>query len=195
MTNVPLNDTASDGRRVCSECIGEAYLDEMIAREGTMAPCHYCTKIGKAISIDELSARVRIGITEHYYCIVDFDEQRGKPLGELVAQLLNAGDSIVDDVRQILIEKNLDSDFSPSGKWISISDTERYEESPLMERFMANEAYDRFAAIMIEQARYFSSEARDFLGELFDHLEGLRTHDGRPVLMDAGPGQIGRAHV
>jgi hypothetical protein len=37
-------------------------------------------------------------------------------------------------------------------------------------------------------SRHFNRDAEAVLHEIFDGVEALRTHDGRPVVVDAGPG-------
>jgi hypothetical protein len=46
------DDTEIKDRRLCSGCIGEAFLRAEIEKEGESDTCHYCGNQGPTISID-----------------------------------------------------------------------------------------------------------------------------------------------
>lgn len=186
-------------RPVCADCIGETYLAELIARSGSQSACFYCSNNGQAITIERLSEHVEWAIDQHYLWTANEPEgyeyylqretgnwyRSGEPVGEIIAQILEAGGAIAEDVREVLDEKTSDWD---SGEEQPFSEDAHYEEKASIDHTSISEEYRRFEATIIEQARYFSPETRRFLASLFGKFEGLRTHDGRPVLVDAGPG-------
>ncbi len=53
-------------RRVCAECIGEDYLADLITRTGIASACHYCSRNGFTITIEELSKHVERAVEQHF---------------------------------------------------------------------------------------------------------------------------------
>lgn len=190
-------------RRVCADCIGERYLADLIDRTGLLAMCHYCSVEGQTIAIEELSERVEHVIDQHfertatdpegyeYYIQRETGnwERSGEPVAEVIAEMLEADGSIADDLREVLDEKTSDWDGITCGEEQPFSDEAHYVESTSVDHASISEEYQRFEQVLVDQARYFSPETRSFLGTLFGQLAGLRTHDGRPALVDAGPEQ------
>lgn len=199
-----IEETPPSDRLVCTDCIGEEYVAGLIARTGVPATCYYCSNEGRTITIEELSERVERVIGQHYLRTATEPEgyeyylqretgnwdRSGEPVAEVLAQILEISDeSIAKDVREVLDDKTSDFDSMTCGEEQPFSDEAHYAESTLIDHTSISEEYQRFETVLIEQARYFSPETRNFLDSLFGRLEGLRTHDGRPLLVDAGPGQ------
>jgi len=198
LEDIPIGD-----RSVCADCIGEDYLADLITRSGTPAMCYYCSINGQTITIEELSEHVEQAFDQHYVRTASEPEgyeyyvqretgnwaRSGEPVAEVIAQMLVTDEAIAEDVREVLDDKTSDWDGITCGEEQPFSDEAHYEETTFVDHTSISEEYRQFEAVIIEQARYFSPETRRFLGSLFGELEGLGTHDGRPVLVDAGPGQ------
>ena len=50
------------------------------------------------------------------------------------------------------------------------------------------EEWHSFETSLKTQARFFNRTAADHLASVFDGIDAMRTHDGRPLVADAGPG-------
>lgn len=173
----------------------------LIMRSGTPAVCHYCSNNGLSISIEELSEHVERALDQHfvrtpsepegyeYYLqreTGDWDRS-GEPVTQVIAEILEADESIAEDLREVLDGKTSDWNSATFGEEQPFEDDAHYEARTSVDHSSISEEYRRFETMVIEQARYFSPETRSILGLLFRQLEGLRTGDGRPVLVDAGP--------
>jgi hypothetical protein len=200
--NAP-EDISTNDRPVCADCIGESYLADLVTHSGTPAPCYYCSVHGQTITVEKLSEYVERAINQHYVRTASEPEgyeyyaqretgdwyRSGEPVVEVVAQMLRADEAIAKDVQEVLDEKTSDWDSVIWGEEQPFSDEAHYEETTSVDHTSISEEYRQFETVIIERARYFSPETRRFLRSLFGQLQGLRTHDGRPVLLDVGPGQ------
>ena len=45
-------------KRICSECVGEKYLSDLIDKQGSHAQCHYCGGTGQTFTIEDMADRV-----------------------------------------------------------------------------------------------------------------------------------------
>ncbi len=194
-------DIPAAERTVCTDCIGEDYLVDLITRSGTLAVCHYCSSNGPSISIEELSGHVERAVEQHFVRTPSEPEgyeyylqreaggwdRSGEPVTQVIAEILVANESIAEDLREVLDAKTSDWDSATFGEEQPFEDEAHYEARTSVDHSSISDEYRRFETVVIEQARYFSPETRSILDSLFRKLEGLRTRDGRPVLVDAGP--------
>ncbi len=198
-----LDDTPIGERSVCAECIGEDYLADLIIRTETPGACYYCSNDGPVITLEDLSEHVERAFDQHFVRTASEPEgyeyyvqretgnwdRSGEPVAEVIAQILETDAVIAEDVRDVLDEKTSDWDSMTCGEEQPFSDQAYYEEKAAIDHSSISAEYRQFESVIIEQARYFSPETRSFLGSLFGQLEGLRTLDGRSVLVEAGPEQ------
>ena len=200
---VPEEIPVSD-RLVCAHCIGEEYLADLITRDGEVAECYYCeADEGETISIEALSEHVERVMDQHYSWTAENPEgyeyymqretgnweRSGEPVEEVIAQVLEADEAIATDVREALDARTSDFDSIAIGEEQPYSVEAHYAESSSVDHASISVEYERFESVVIDQARYFSPESRSFLNSLFCQLDGLRTSDGLPVLINAGPEQ------
>ncbi len=199
-----LDNISTGDRSVCTDCIGEDYLADLVTRTGTPAACYYCLNHGQTITIEELSEHVERAFDQHFVRTASEPEgyeyyvqretgnwnRSGELVAEVIAQILETDEAIAEDVREVLDEKTSDWDGVTCGEEQPFSDEAHYEETASVDHSSISGEYHRFEVVVIEQARYFSPEARSFLRALFGQLEGLKTRDGRPVLVDAGPERL-----
>lgn len=196
------DDIPTGDRTVCEDCIGEEYLADLIARIGGPAECYYCSNDGQTITIEQLSEHVERAFDQHYVRTSSEPEgyeyymqretgnwdRAGEPVAEIITQMLGADEAIAEDIREVLDEKTSDWDSITCGEEQPFADEAHYAETTSVDHAYIGDEYRQFETKVIEQARYFSPETRRFLSSLFSQLEGLRTHNGRTVLVDAGPG-------
>src|SRR5438094_186481 len=109
-------------RRICSSCVGEAFLREEIERAGTTACCFYCEDEGKTISIEELANRIETAFEEHFevtpsepsdfeYSMMketDFYWREGQSSADAIAEAAEIGTDAAEDIRALLADRHYD---------------------------------------------------------------------------------------
>jgi hypothetical protein len=185
-------------RRVCPHCIREDFVSEWIGREGADGACFYCSYRGATITIETLGKQVAQVIDVYYEQTPDEPSgierfagpwwRDGEPIGTLIAELLKASEAIGEDVREVLDGATSDWDGVAIGEEQAFSEEAHYRELETPAISPVSHGYRHFENSVIEQARYFSPENREFLASQFGDLEGLLTRRGEPVIVEAGPG-------
>src|SRR5437870_450704 len=110
-------------RRICSSCIGEAFLRGEIEGAGKTAGCFYCEDEGKTISIEELANRIDTAFEEHFevtpsepsdfeYSMIketDFHWYReGQSSADAIAEAAEIGADAAEDIRALLADQHYD---------------------------------------------------------------------------------------
>lgn len=99
---------------VCQACIGDRYLQALIAENGHPTDCDFCHKPGNTISIEWLADKVEDALHHHYsYTSPDPDdgvplellkecewERKGEPLVSVIADLLRTNDDQIAECVQ-----------------------------------------------------------------------------------------------
>lgn len=184
---------------VCFRCVREPYLANIIDRDQKSGVCSYCSFEGSTITIADLSVHVKVAFNQYFQRTVSEPEgyeyemakegnweRAGEPVTGVIAELLNVDEEIAEHVREVLDEETSDRDSVMCGEEQPFSSDAHYEELASIDHESLSRDYRRFETMTIEQTRYFSPEARRLLHTLFGQLDGMQTHDGRNVLVDAG---------
>ncbi|CAJ7188724.1 Uncharacterised protein [Burkholderia pseudomallei] len=65
-----MSDTVNDDdlscKRICHECVGEAYLSAEIEQSGEVGACDYCGQNAPSLTIDDLAERIEAAFEDHY---------------------------------------------------------------------------------------------------------------------------------
>lgn len=177
-------------------------MADLINASGTPDTCYYCSKAGQTITIEALSEHVLRAINHHFVCTASEPEgyeyyvqretggwdRSGEPVVDVIRELLEADDAIAEDVRETLDETTSDRDGIAAGEEQPFSDDAHYADLVNIDHTSLSKEYRQFEEVLVNQARFFSPRTRAILATLFGQLDGLRTLDGRPVIVDAGPG-------
>lgn len=187
-------------RRICSECVDEPYLRAELDKNGEDAECYYCKGVGKTISIDELADYVEKAFDDHYertssepegieYLLAKEGlwERHGEPVAEVIGDVAQIGELPAEHVREVLSERHFDFDEAALGGENPFEDGAHYQESGVFDRELQM-AWRHFQESLRKEARFFNREAESVLKTVFEDLDGHVTLDGRPVIVDAGPG-------
>ncbi|TRC72039.1 hypothetical protein FJV83_31435 [Mesorhizobium sp. WSM4307] len=171
---------------VCYKCIGDSYLREEIRTDGKRAKCAYCEKLRKSFTIDELSDRVRSVVEEHYRHHQDeYGADSGEPIKWLIADLLEADETIAEDVRGRISEDTAyeayDSGDSDPFGWEACY----LEKSP--DTFDYQETWSLFRREIRTRSRFFSEYARTALADIFGGLLDMKTWEGESVIATITP--------
>lgn len=200
------SDQELEERRICNDCVAEAFLVKRIDDEGKDADCDYCGVEGATISMSELADRTCRAISEHFYRTADqpdaWQEMRqrdkeddynwnreGQPILDLIQEIVETDVDIASDIRTILDER--DGFVDPS---------DDYGESPFdadacYEGRGPNSGYwqsewDRLTRSLQSEARFFNKAAVRHLHDIFAGVASYRTGDSNPLVIAAGPGTM-----
>jgi hypothetical protein len=184
-------------RRLCFKCVGEEYLKHEIRRRGRRARCSYCMRCFRGYSIGELAERIEEVFEEHYYMTsdqpsdMDYITQRdwerdGEPVVWAIANAAQIPEEAATDIQQILADKCYSHSAAEVGEESEFEDGSYYAERGIDSRRW-HEEWRKFEEALRTEARFFSQSALRHLTSVFDGLDAMRTRDGRPVIVEAGP--------
>jgi hypothetical protein len=190
-------------KKLCHHCVGEAYLSAEIRAKGKRFKCSYCDRTAKAYRIGEVAELIDAAFDQHYsrtsdqptswqYSLLsdkesDYDWERDGE--QVVYAIMNAADIpevAAKDVQEILEDQYADFDSAAMGDETEFSSDSYYEEKGTSDQAWQEE-WHSFERSLKTEARFFSQTAAKHLASVFDGIEAMRTHDGRPLVVDAGP--------
>ncbi|WP_217983294.1 RES family NAD+ phosphorylase [Actibacterium ureilyticum] len=190
-------------RKICDDCIGEKFLSDLIHKEGEEDECFYCQEEGICITLEELSDKIESAFDEHYeitasepngfeYAMmkdkeISYDwEREGQETIYAIADAASVREEIAQDIQSILEYRHEDWDSALAGLECKFSSDAHYEEI-MPEDHHWHSQWREFENLIKTEARFFSRTAAAYLGDLFDEIDEMRTHDGRTLIADAGP--------
>jgi hypothetical protein len=191
-------------RRVCFRCIGEEFLRNRLRREGRRFSCNYCALIRKGFSLTQLADIVQSAINEHYqptaeepsaceYALQreglrDFWFRDGEPIADVIKDLCDTEQRIAEDVRKVLYQRHYDHERLEMGEEGPFDEDAHYEEMGVGHGEL-KEQWEQFEKSLKTEARYFSQVARAALTSIFERIGDHTTLDGKPVVVECGPGK------
>lgn len=191
-------------KRICAACIGEAFLRDLVAKDGEEGECSYCEKTGQTIDLDDMAGRIETAFEQHYsrtasepdgfqYAMlkdkeIDYEwEREGEPAVYAIMNAADIPEQAAEDIQAILADEYYDFDEAAMGEEGEFSSGTYYEEiMPGDEEWQ--EGWRLFERTIKSESRFFSRTAAAQLGELFDIIDTMTTRKGKPLVIDAGPG-------
>ena len=190
-----------EDKRVCCNCVGEDYLCDLIEERGVNYQCSYCNDTGATIFLEELADHVESAFEEHYsrtatepdpleqMMIKECDsnwEPAGEPTLDAISNAIEVDEAVAQDVQKILEEKHHDFEGAIIGEEGEFDSEVHYEKiMPGDGRWQAK--WNSFERTIKAEARFFNRVGAEQLSELFDNIDGMRTNQGKPLIIDAGP--------
>ncbi|MEW8439906.1 MAG: RES domain-containing protein [Candidatus Thiodiazotropha taylori] len=191
--------------RICSGCIGEAYLKAEVNRIGEQAKCSYCSTEGKTITIEELSNYVEKVFEDHYQLTStemtglewiahkdpesSFDwERHGEPVSFVIQEAAHIDEEPAEHVRHILDDRTYDFDMAAAGEENPFDDEAHYEEKDVNDHEL-QQGWAYFQKSLKTETRLFNREAESILDSIFEGLSSHTTHKAGSVIVTAGPGR------
>lgn len=191
-------------KKLCRDCTQEPYLSDEIERDGRRLKCSYCGSTGKCYLLSELSERIEEVFEEHFVRTSDQPdalesmlqadkelnyqwERDGQPVIYAIMDAANIPEEAARDIQALLDEKHADFDLASQGEETEFCCGSYYEEKSASDNAWREE-WDSFERSLKTEARFFSKAAQLHLTSVFGELETLRTRDGRPLIVSAGPG-------
>ncbi|TAX87424.1 RES domain-containing protein (plasmid) [Rhizobium leguminosarum] len=202
MGDLDLQD--DDDRRLCHECIGEAYLSDLVATAGVVATCTYCQNDEEpCFTLEQLADEIEGAFDRHYYRTSDQPnsyesmlqrdkesdyefERHGELVVEVIAEAASISDDAAKDILEILEERHSDFDAAQIGEECEFDSESHYEWKDAQDHEYAREWRDIEYSLK-SHSRYFNHSAEAFLSRLFSNLDGSKTRKGHPVVVIAGP--------
>ena len=207
--------SALEERLICANCIGEEYLKGEVERDGNRATCFYCGKTGRAISIGELSGRLKTVFEEHfqrtsaepsnyeYALLRDREtnyvwERAGEPVAWVIAEAAEIDNAPAEHLQQVLEWLHYDLEDEKMGEENPFAKDAHYDaKGPDDYEFRTD--WNSFQRRLRTETRFFNREFEDFLDLIFAEITEHTVHDKGSVIIDAGPdrriAQIYRARV
>lgn len=190
---------------ICEQCVEEPFLSSEIATTGQIAACSYCESEAQCWTIEQLADRVEQAFAEHYVRTSnepddwqqsllrdkesDYDwERNGEPVHDAIACATRIPDEAVADVLEVLGERHSDFDTAAMGDECEFDADSYYEQKDTSDATWQYE-WRLFERTLKTEARYFSRAATDHLAAVFGRIDQLGTLDGKPMVVDAGPGK------
>jgi HEPN/RES N-terminal domain 1/RES domain len=196
------DDTEVKDRRLCSGCIGEAFLRAEIEKEGESGTCHYCGKSGVTTSIDEMADRIETAFEQHYqrtatepslmeYAMIkegDCDWWREvEPVVYAIGSAAEIDEAAAKDIRQVLEDRHGDFERDQMGDEGPFDGESQYVEKEA-DDIKLQEDWRYFENCLKTEARFFNGPAEAILEKVFKGLADHRVHDGKSIIVEAGPG-------
>lgn len=189
---------------ICHQCVEEPFLSNEIATTGEIAVCSYCESEDQCWTIEQLADRVEQAFAEHYVRTStepddwqqsllrdresDYEwERNGEPVHDAIEGAARIPDEAVSDVLELLGKRNYDSDIAAMGDECEFDADSYYEQKDSSDATWQYE-WRHFERTLKTEARYFSQDAADHLAAVFGGIDQLGTLDGKPLVVDAGPG-------
>lgn len=191
-------------KHLCSGCIGEVYLSELVGKENDEHKCDYCgDTTAPAIPLEKLAGVIATAFETHFsrttsepdslqYAMIkdkELDYVWERDGEQTVYAIMNAAKipkEAASDIQEILADEHGDFDSAAMGEECEFDGDAYYEEiMPGDEEWQ--EGWRLFERTIKTEARFFSRTAAAQLSELFDTIDEMRTRDGRSLIVDAGP--------
>jgi hypothetical protein len=190
--------------RICSACVGEAFLKAEIERTGENATCSYCDEDGKTVTIGELADEVETALEDHFrvtseqpdhfqeMMLNDSEstyqwEREGDAVGYVIADVAHIDEAPAEDVRQVLYDRTEDFDAAAAGDENPFDEEAHYaDKDPKDHELQASWSYLEHS--LKTETRLFNKEAEGTLNSVFEELAQHKTRDDKSVLVEVGPG-------
>lgn len=198
-------DDSEIDKRICHACVGEAYLAAEISASGEEGECNYCGGTARSISIADLAERVEEAFADHYIrTATDPDswqerlmadreenyywEREGSPVYEAIQQAAGIDEEPAADVLEILQDKHaIYHDKDNLGEEAEFDGESHYERRH-PDAIGLHMGWHEFEQSLKTRARFFSRAGEELLARVFGGIDKIRTQEGLPLVVDAGPG-------
>ena len=184
-------------RKVCSDCIGDEYLNKVVNRYGEVGLCHYCENVSKAIKIESLAKFVNRFFEDHFVRITQ-DDLSHLQIGYADEPEPNVS-NIIEEYAEVDIEIADDLFIALEVMPSETDDPSYWEDNPFDElaHYEIREIYSDYWSSLwnelnrtiLEDNRMFNRKAKEILDLIFANTIKIRYHqDGdMPAIVEVGP--------
>jgi RES domain-containing protein len=114
-------------------------------------------------------------------------ERKGYPVTDVIADAADITNEVAEDIRQVLEARDADDEPSSVG-YDKPFDSEAYYEERDIDDEESQSGWLHFEESLTTEARYFNPAAEAVLTSTFEGIAEHKTHEGQPIIIDAGPG-------
>jgi hypothetical protein len=223
----PILDTKE--RRLCFECVGEKFLRAEIERDGGDRTCFYCEQDRKTFSIGQVANFVYAGLSEFFdrpeQYPPDLEAQpehmardrggeppdKGRRVADVIKEEAGICDTAAEDVRSVLAERYQQNPDLTERQEDDVAEAIGVDQAGFFDaetHYVKRKSVDAwdfegdwglFEESLKRNTRYFNRTAEQILTTVFEGIDNYKTINGRPLVVDAGPGtelaEIYRARV
>jgi hypothetical protein len=203
VTNAEGDDLTS--KRICECCISEPYLAAEIKSSGEQAVCDYCGAMVASIELGTLAERIEQAFSDHYTrtpeqpdtwqerLMADRESsynwtREGMPVIEAIQDATGIDEEAAADVLEILEEKHRPYPDKDNIGLESELSSDSYYERKHSAQLGLYIGWQEFEQSLKTKARFFSRAAEELLARVFGGIDTFRTREGRPLVVDVGPG-------
>ena len=190
-------------KRLCFNCVGEAFLRKVIQANGVRKKCSYCNKLGKSYSIEVMAEEIESVFDEHYirtsdqpssyqYSLLadkesDYDWERdGENVVYTIMNAAEISEEAATDIQMLLASKFEDFDSAAMGEETEFSSDSHYEAKGVDDSNWQIK-WRQLEASLKSQSRFFNHALAEHLATIFDGIDAMSAWDGRSLIVDAGP--------
>ena len=190
-------------KRICFECVAEAYLSDKIKQHGQVAQCSYCDQTAESYTIEEMADHIETAFDDHVRRTSDqpdswqqslmsdresnYDWERdGEPVLDAIENAAEIPHVAAEDLQAVLDDRHGDFDSAAMGEETEFSSESYYEEKRSSDRAWQAE-WRSFEQSLKTEARFFSRVAASHLASVFGEIDKLKATDGRRLVVDGGP--------
>jgi len=191
-------------KKICHRCVRDAYLSHQIRYRGRRAECSYCAETRASYEVGTLADLVDEVIREHFVrtstepdsfewaMLADREssynwDRHGEPVEVVIMNLAEIPDEAATDIQQILAPEYFDFEDAKMGEESEYANDSHYEKRD-RDHTPWDEEWQDFERTLKTEARFFNRFFARYLASVFDGIDELTTYDGRPLVVDAGPG-------
>lgn len=200
-----MNEEDIDSKYICYNCVKETILHDEIKRKGNKHICSYCSKNVRCYSIPELSARIDYAFQTFYERTSEFPddyesrlldddegdfyfERHGDPVLNIIMDIAWIDEPAAADVQEFLADENSSRSSDEIGEETEYASDSHYELKSIGTGAWQSD-WTKFEDSLKFKSRFFNSEGSELLNSIFEGIEKQITHDKRPLIVTAGPGQ------
>lgn len=192
-------------KSICYCCIGESYLANEIKSSGNEAVCDYCGRNAQSIGLDMLAERIEEAFADHYVQTANQPDpwqeslmadrelgynwnREGSPVHEAIQEAAGIDEEPASDLLEILDEK-----YAPYPDKDNMGEESEFDLDSYYQRrdpsFIGlHMGWQEFEHSIKTKARFFSRTAEELLARVLGGADTLKSREGRPLVVDAGPG-------
>ncbi len=189
---------SSEDTFVCSQCIGDKVLKDLVLSEGKSRQCTFCGVKAKCLPLESVADQVHEVIQENFYLTssepegVDYIlakeghwQRPGEQVHLVISRIADVNEEIGEAIRDHLSEQFGDEAVR-DGEEDPYGNDACYDEKAI-DDWGFQESWDFFKRHIKTRSRFFSQHAQRVLVEIFDGLDSLMTIQGSPVVREIKP--------
>lgn len=194
-----MSEEDDEHKRICCECIREAFLSQQVAKKGQAGECSYCGETLPCIPIEELADHIETAFDDHYVRTANYPDswqeramadpessyewdREGQPAHDAIEEAAAIPSEAAADVLEILDNRHGDFDSAAMGEETEFS-TETYYEEKGASAHAWHEEWHGFEQSLKTEARFFSRCAGELLARVFGHIDTLKTKRRHPLVV------------